>query len=397
MRAGIAVRPPGAHPPDKRLDVCLLDDYQPSITGTSRYVEQLTANLRQVGVRVERCSTQPGGAMRTVLNAGRVFRLDLPTFFTTFPVRLRWPRADLYHLTTQTYAGVLVLSPPPGPVVVTVHDIIPYLLRNSRTLTHYTHAAHRIFDGLAMHGLRRAQALLADSEYTSHCLQSELGIPASRIHVVPLAVDHERFRPKTSDMNWRDKYRVPEVPFMLYVGSEQPRKNVPTLLRALEVVHRTRRDVCLVKVGSPQHGSARGELLALAAGLGVLDNVIWIDNIADDDLPLLYNAAAVFVSASVYEGFGLPIVEAMACGTPVVCANTAAFSEVAGDAALLVPAQDPCAFARAILSVLDNPGVRNHMSASGLRQSAGFTWHRTAVETAAAYGEVTQTAYDPTR
>jgi glycosyltransferase involved in cell wall biosynthesis len=311
---------------------------------------------------------------------GRCAGLDVNAFLAHYPLRLPWPKADVYHLTAHTFAGALLFGPPPGPVVVTVHDVVPYLVRHDRKLRAYRHPLHRLFDRLALRGLQRADALLADSHWTQRTLVDVLGIAAHRITVVPLGVEHERYRPLDVPARFRKRYRLPEGPrYVLYVGSEDPRKNLAALWRAFALVCGRRRDVRLIKVGAPHHPGERRRLQALAHALGIGEALRWIDSVPEADLPLFYNAAGVVVLPSLYEGFGLPVLEALACGARVVCSNTTALPEVAGSDAMLC-APVPGDLARAIECCLagEHAGPAQQDREERQRWARRFTWTQTA-------------------
>jgi glycosyltransferase involved in cell wall biosynthesis len=359
---------------------------EPGTTGTSRYAGRLGADLRRLGAEAVYATTRPRGRVAGALALGRRAGVDLNTFLAHYPLALRWPAADVYHLTVQTYAGLLLAAPPPGPVVVTVHDIIPYLTRHDRGLRPYGHPVHRVFDWLAMQGLRRAQgfgSLLADSAWTKQTLVDALGLAAERISVVPLGVDRDVFRPgQHLPAGLRRRYGLTEAEaYVLYVGSEDPRKDLGTLLRAFARVVRVAPQARLLKIGAAHHQAERLRLRRLAAGLSIGEAVRFLDHVPEEDLPGLYNAAAVAVLPSVYEGFGLPVLEAMASGTPVVCAAAAALPELAGDAARLFPPGDADALAKALGQLILDPALRADLARRGLARAASFTWQQTAAAT----------------
>ncbi|MBI2888049.1 MAG: glycosyltransferase family 4 protein [Chloroflexi bacterium] len=370
------------------LKVLLLARREVGVTGTSRYAASLLPALRGLGLdaQAEEPARRGGPALAPL--SRRLPGVDLGAFFAHYPLTLPRHDADVYHLSSQNLASALAWRRPRPPVVVTVHDIIPYLLRDDPRLCSYRHPVHRWFDRLAMHGLTRADALLADSHWTKGTLVERLDIPAGRIQVAPLGVDRERFRPcLVPDSFWARYGLRPDARYLLYVGSEDPRKNLEALLRALPLVQASHPDLRLLKVGAPYHLAERARLQALAQRLGVQGMLHWLDAVPEDDLPLFYNAARVFVLPSLYEGFGLPVLEALACGTPVVCANAAALPEVAGADSRLCPPV-PGALAQAIAAALapdPSPGARD----ARIQWAGQFTWERAAREARAVYDRVT--------
>ncbi|HNP71449.1 MAG TPA: glycosyltransferase family 1 protein, partial [Kouleothrix sp.] len=299
--------------------------------------------------------------------------LDARAFFGTYPVWARYPRADVYHLTSQNLASLLLFRRPAGKVVVTVHDIIPYMLRADRQLSVYRGAADRLFDRMAMAGLKRADRLIAVSHYSKRSVVALLHIRADQIDVVHESVDHSRFRPLDVPAALRERYSLPAGRrYLIYVGSDDPRKNLATLLRALAELRQTQPDVELIKVGRAHFDAERARLRALAAELGLAGAIHWLDDVPERDLPLLYGLADLCVMPSLYEGFGFPVIEAMACGTPVVAANASSLPELLGDAGRLYEPRDVHALAEAIGELLGSGARREQLRQRALRRARDF-------------------------
>ncbi len=359
----------------RSLRICLVARPEPGTTGTSRYVECLSSELKELGLEVSALSTRPSGAAASALAAARRMGLDFNAFLASYPLRLRWPPADVYHLTVQTYAGLLLSCPPPGPTVVTVHDIIPYLVRRDHRLRPYRHPVHRALDWVAMRGLRRADRIFADSEWTRRTLVEALGVDACRVTTLRLGVDQTRFRPLKVPADFRERFGLSEHErYVLYIGSEDPRKNLETLWRAFARVHTHHPEAVLLKVGAPQSAPERNRLLHLRQALAVSGAIRFLDHVAEEDLPVLYNLACVCVLPSLYEGFGLPVLEALACGTRVVCSNVTALPEVVGaDSLVCEPTAD--GIAAALEETLAGDGVG---ADARRRWASGFSWRRSA-------------------
>ena len=162
------------------------------------------------------------------------------------------------HLTSQTLGILLLTQRLPRPVVVTVHDILPYMLRHDPELNVYRNSAQRLMDGLAMRGLKRADRLIAVSHYTKSTVANTLGIRPNFIDVIHEGVDTERFRPQPVPDSFRERYHLPPGrPYVLYVGSEDPRKNLPQLLRAMKHVLEEMPNAVLLKVGAAAFAEQR--------------------------------------------------------------------------------------------------------------------------------------------
>lgn len=288
-----------------------------------------------------------------------------------------WIRpAALFHATDHLLPPFRAI-----PSVFTLHDLIFRLYPE----THMP--LNRWFLNLMMpRFLRRADMVIAVSECTRRDAIRWYQIPEERIRVIYEGVE-ERFRPAPPEAvaALRARYGLPER-FILYVGTIEPRKNLPTLFAAYRRLLDRWPDLGLVVAGKPGW-LTRGTFQALRR-LGLEGRVRFLGYVPEEDLPPLYTAAAAFAFPSLYEGFGLPPLEAMACGTPVVVADAAALPEVVGEAGLRVPPDRPEAWAAALEAVLSDPLLRARLREAGLRQAARFRWDEAAAQTVAVYEEV---------
>ncbi len=289
------------------------------------------------------------------------------------PRRARAARARLLHLT-----GFGAPCWRPCPTVLTVHDLIGYLFpANLPPVARFYWARWLPFS------IRFAGRIIADSEHTRRDLERLLGVPRERITVIPLAAD-ERFRPISDPVrraDVRDRYDLP-ASFILYVGTLEPRKGLDTLVNAYaslaaEFPH------ALVIAG--KKGWYTLPLFRQIEALGLRYRVRFTDYVDDADLPVLYSLADLFVFPSRYEGFGLPPLEAMACGVPVISSNAASLPEVIGDAGVLVPPDNVGALAAAMRQVLVDETLRANLRARGLARAGRFSWDETARQTAKVY------------
>lgn len=267
------------------------------------------------------------------------------------------------------------------PAVVTIHDLSSMVYPQHHTL------AHRTFLRFALPiMLRRGSRIIADSEATRQDLIKCLRISPSKAVSIPLGVDHARFRPldvaKASE-NVGQMLGI-ETPYILSLGTVEPRKNLPSLIRAYSTLGE--QVPPLVIAGAKGWGDT--DLPNLLRSLRIDERVQLIGYIPEAILPDLYSAASLFVYPSLYEGFGLPVLEAMACGTPVITSNVSSLPEVAGDAALLVDARNVNQLASAMQRLIDDGGLRLELGQKGLARAASFTWERTARATASIYSSV---------
>ena len=272
-----------------------------------------------------------------------------------------------------------------APHVVTVHDVIRHLdARGGECLIHVPNARDRIFLRLDAAGIRAAAAVIAVSEATKRDLVTHLGAPPERVFVVYEGVDHRLFRPV--------ERRLLDARYVLFVGSEHPRKNLVTLLRAFASLTRERafRDLKLVKLGAAggPEGPFRDDTLRAVRELGLERDVVFTGPVDDEDLPVYYSGAECLVLPSLYEGFGLPPLEAMACGCPAIVSSAGSLPEIAGDAALAVDPRDADALAAAIRAVLTDDTLRADLRRRGRARAASFTWERAGAETMRVYDAV---------
>lgn len=363
-------------------------------TGVGRYASMLEQGLMQRAIPFVRSNPivlpLPQMWYSLALRAG----IDVQTFLLNYPLLAAYPRANLYHITSQNLATLLLFRRPSGPTVVTVHDIIPYMVRKDPQLCVYRTAADRLFDRLAMVGLYKADALLADSHYTKRCMVAQLGISAERITVVYLGVDAQHFRPLTIPTEIYTHYDLPtQRRYLIYVGSEDPRKNLTTLLFALAQVRAWHIDVHLLKVGPAHFADERQKLVSLADELGLTESIHWLDAVPETDLPFLYNLATLCVMPSRYEGFGFPVLEAMACGTPVVAADASSLPELIGQSGILYTAYSPEACARAINYLLTNNQVAEALGYAARQRALTFNWGQTISNTLTVYAKAAQRDY----
>ena len=353
-------------------------------TGIGGYARNLIAEMRtSCGVRVSTLAVPRLFDGRPNLLA-RMTRAGHQMMWTQFGLRAELQRLkpDLLH--APAFVSTLVA---PCPLIVTIHDVA-YL----RFPQHYDKPWLWYSRLLVPLAARRASAVIAVSEHAKQDIQRHLNLPPHKVHVVYPGVDGNRFRPLSPPETAlvAQRYGL-DTPFVLHVGSLAARKNIPTLLNAVFLLKKAgfwgcRRVVLAggISPGLPGHADIR----ATIERLGLEQEVLFLGHVPDDDLPAIYNLADAVVMPALYEGFGLPVPEAMACGRPVIAANTTSIPEVAGDAALLVDPRDVEAWAEALSRVLTDEALRQSMAQRGLLQARQFTWENAAQETLRVYRSV---------
>lgn len=283
------------------------------------------------------------------------------------------PGAALFHATEH-----LLLPLRGSPTVLTVHDLIFRRLpeHHKRLNRWYLNATLPLY-------CRRATHIIAVSEATRQDLIAAYAVPPEKITVILEAADPQfRPQPPARVAAVRARYALPER-YLLFVSTIEPRKNLVRLLHAWEPLYRAGEAPPLVIVG--KRGWLADAFYAALETSPAREGVIFTGYVADGDLPALYTAATVFVFPSLYEGFGLPPLEALACGAPVLCSATSSLPEVVGDAALMIDPTDVEAIREGLRHLLADGALRADLRERGLRRAAGFSWERAARETLALY------------
>jgi glycosyltransferase involved in cell wall biosynthesis len=363
----------------------------PSPGGVGRYAAKLATNLVALGVAVE-----PVVARHTqeeVKAAWEDFGLDKVPEPTVLPL----PRAALYdawHLLAWPplskdrdvdvlHTPSLAVPPKSGkPLVVSVHDAAPWLYPESFT------ARGRWFHGVGVRvAARRADRVITGTEAAAAELRAYTRLPSSLVRVVPYGVDPNTLvpgeEPTTSVLR---EYGLSGTPYVLWVGSLEPRKGVGVLVAAMARLAAVGKTTALVLAGYAGWQNARLIPPEQRAQLG--ESLHQLGPVPEADLQALYAGATVFAFPSFHEGFGLPVLEAMAAGTPVVASDIAALREVAGEAAVLVPPGDVQQWAGAIEDVLASHSRRAELADAGRRRAALFPWASTAAATLEVYKEL---------
>ncbi len=293
------------------------------------------------------------------------------------PALLRLTPVDVFHGTNYC---VPVFAP--CPTVVTIHDLSLFAQAD-------THESDNVARGKRRLPImaRRATMIIAPSEATRREVISALGISDERIRVIYEAA-RRHLRP------WRDEECRPVLqrhgltrPYLLYVGTIEPRKNLATLIHAYdELIQATPHRPQLVLCGG--RGWLCDDIYRLVDELKLNDLIRFTGYVEDGDLPALYSSAEAFIYPSLYEGFGLPPLEAMACGVPVITSDTSSLPEVVGEAGLKLPPKDVPALAETLARLLGDAPMRAHYREAGLARAQLFSWQRAAHETQSVYDQV---------
>ncbi len=290
------------------------------------------------------------------------------------PMALRRAKVDLLH--AMAFVAPIVM---PCPFVVTVYDLsflrFPYAFRpfNRWYLSHLT-----------AYSVKRAKTVIAISKSTGQDIINLLGKPVEQVQTIYCGVDSEFCPlPMAQVTAFKARHRLPDR-FILFLGTLEPRKNIDGLICAYAAWRKYDQTAPPLVIAGGK-GWYYQQIFQLVESLQLTGQIYFPGYVPQKELPLWYNAATLFVYPSHFEGFGLPVLESMACGTPIITSNNSSLPEVAGSAGLLIDSTDSLALTEAMVQVMSQPDLRASMREQGLVQAAKFRWDKTAHETVAVY------------
>lgn len=290
--------------------------------------------------------------------------------------RLLWTQWQLPKIYTQLQSNLIYSPLPEAPLyskcryVVMCHDLIPLRFPRRSPLTNY-------FRFVVPQVLKQARHIICNSEATAVDIISYYGIDARKITPILLAYDAKHFYPR-SEFNLN---LASDRPYYLYIGRHDPYKNLAGLITAFAKMKQNR-DYYLYIAGSADPRFTPG-LKQQVSELKITDRVKFLDYIGDRELPIFLSNAMALVLPTLWEGFGLPVLEAMACGTPVITSNVASLPEVTGDAAILINPYCPAEITAAMTEIAQNEAIRSHLSQLSLARAKQFSWTKTGEQTEA--------------
>jgi len=363
------------------------------LTGISRYVRQLYQELEQLpdievfyfdGVRVHRQMPDQAVPEKWIRATANIWKLPAPIVFTLRSIdwlKYEWMlrrvyrtgQYDVYHET-----GFLPPAVRGIPIVYTIFDL-------SLSKFRHTHPRERVWfhDFFFPRRISYASHILTISNFIGQEIHDTIRIPHNRIsaiHLAPSSIFYPRQPEPVHSTNIR--YGIPKE-YLLFVGSLEPRKNLALLVQALQ---RCRTKVPLVLAGWEGWGDKNW--MTSIAGTDLENRIIMTGYVDDETLANLYSGASAFVYPSIYEGFGLPILEAMACGCPVICSKAASMPEVAGDSAIQIDPANPDDLAAAIDRIMSDAELRRRLIEKGFSRTGQFSWRKTAVSTSAVFEKI---------
>ena len=293
---------------------------------------------------------------------------------------LRIPKSyDLYHMADQMLSR---FSKYCRPSIISVHDIYPYKYPEKHLPLLYN-----IFAKKCVEFIKYADRIIASSKYTKDDIVKTFEIDPQKIEVIHFGLDHQLFKPRDKN-ECRKRLGLPlSKNIILHVGNETPRKNVSLLIQAFHKLHNLANDVMLVRIGERKKGT-----YDLIKGLGLENSVLYFNGISDEELAYSYNAADLFVFPSIGEGFGIPPLEAMASGCPVIGGDRTSTPEIVGNGGVLIDPFDRVGFVRWMENIVRNENLRKELSQKGIKQASKFSWEKCAKQTLEVYKKVKESS-----
>lgn len=362
-----------------RLVTNIIFESENEVSGIQKYQVEIYKQLMQKDISADlRINT-------SILIPGQwlgVNSLDsLLSGFVKYPLKIRreLESTEVLHIFTHHFA-YLLLGLGHKNTIVTCFDMIPAARSDENSWVEKT-----LFS-LCVKGMRKAKKIVTISNWAKNEIVKNTGIAEERIVVIPCGLDRSTY---FHDRNKRKRFRsemglCESMPVLFYVGSEQPRKNLQTIIKALGLLKRTGQKFIFIKVGRPQCAGGRERFLRqiheadLERETKIMDYVPEKPENGQFDITEIYNAADIFLFPSLHEGFGLPPLEAMACGVPTIVSNATSIPEVVGDGAISVSPSDAEAWLEAILMLINSSGERESLRNKGMHNAERFDWRRSA-------------------
>lgn len=333
--------------------------------------DKLDENYKELGIKLKVCKLFPYGVYRRIWSI-------LPLGYNT----LLNSHSDIYH-----FFDYIVPPKIKGKVITTIHDMTYILypeMVEKKTM-------ERIKKGIG-YSVNRADKIITVSESSKKDIIKCLGVDATKIEVVYNGVEYECFSnsyTKEQQCKVKSKYNLPDK-YILYMGTLEPRKNIESIISAFSILISNDKiysdKIKLVIAG--KKGWLYESIFNQVQKLALEDKVIFTDYIEEEDKPLIYHMADMFVFPSIYEGFGIPVVEAMASSVPVITSTSSSLPEVAGDAAILVEPKDIDSMAKAMNKILEDEELRKFMIEKGHAQAKKFNWESSAEKLVGIYGDL---------
>ncbi|MBI5680824.1 MAG: glycosyltransferase family 4 protein [Methanobacterium sp.] len=321
--------------------------------------------------------TTSNNIINSLINTGKNITNDIDRYRYANLVKNKIKEDNVKHITYQDLA-YLLNSVKLKKSILTCHDLIPWAYEKNRSS----------FWKNNLIGLKKADKIITVSEFSKNEIIKYAKYPKDKISVIPNAVDHSIYY-KNPNKDILNKLNIGEnEQIILYVGSEEPRQKVDILIKSFAKLKKKLPKIKLIKIGDSNLYGAREKLLKLIEDLNLKKDVIFIGYVPDDELPEWYNAADLFVYPCAYAGFGLPPLEAMACGTPIITSNTTSLPEVMGNAGIMINPNNIEDLSENMYEILTNGSLREDLISKGLKRAKMFNWDESAEKTFEVYNEL---------
>ena len=308
------------------------------------------------------------------INTGKNISNNIDRYRYSNLIKREIKKDNVKHVASQQFA-YLLKSLKLDKSIITCYDLIPWAYENN----------HSSFWKNNIEGLGKADKIITISEFSKSEIIKYVDYPDDKIEIVYPAVDHDIYY-KTRDKNILKRLNISDsCKIILYVGSEEPRQNVDMLINAFSELKKQLPEVKLIKIGNPHLHGAREKILELIKKLNLQKDIIFMDYVPEEELPKWYNAADLVVYPCSYAGFGMPPLEAMACGTPVITSNTTSLPEVVGKEGIMVDPHKIPDLSSNMYDVLTDENLAKNMSIKGLKRSKMFNWEESAKKTVEIY------------
>lgn len=308
------------------------------------------------------------------INTGKNISDNIDRYRYSNLIKKEIKKSNIKHITSQQFA-YLLKSLKLDNTVITCYDLIPWAYENN----------HSSFWKNNIEGLGKADKIITISEFSKSEIIKYVGYSPDKIEIVYPAVDHDIYY-KTRNKSILKRLNISDsCKIILYVGSEEPRQNVDVLINAFSELKKQLPEIKLIKIGNPHLHGAREKILELIKKLNLQKDVIFMDYVPEEELPKWYNAADLVVYPCSYAGFGMPPLEAMACGTPVITSDSTSLPEVVEKAGIMVDPHEVHDLSCKMYDVLVNEDLAKNMSIKGLKRSKIFNWEESAKKTVEIY------------
>lgn len=346
--------------------------------GVGRYEEELLPRLQQ-RIEIEPLAPSSIKAPAVVQSFGQVFNRDINTILGNIRYRVpKLPKDSIVHVSSQFVASVLAFNRFEKSVI-TLFDVITLAMPTELDFL------SRQLNSWNIRSCKKAKHIITISEHARADILHHLNLSEEQVTAIPLGIDHATYYRRDIEPEFYEQLGLSSsIQYVAYIGSKHKRKNLEMLCEAMQVVVRDKNDVKLV-IREPEDNPEGAAFKEWVARYQLEPYVHYVPFLSSEQLAKLMNIAAVLVLPSVYEGFGLTALEAMACGTPVVASNMTSIPEVVGDAGILLDPRDAREWANAISGALSNKKLHQELSARGMQRAAQFTWEKTADQTIEVY------------